>query len=156
MGGGELCRALRSESTLHPTVSLWPHNIYLLTFPSLCELPFLPLKFQSPTSNTLFCLQLKMVFTARVWTILIDDSLFLGLSHVYHLAKLLLDFLLLLSLLSTEFLDQAEKLKRVEENVLLSNKALMTPGTKPSNSTEQERKTDSKGGGLPITFEQVS
>ena len=95
-----------------------------------------------------------MVFTARVWIILIGDSVFLGLSHVYHLAKLLLDFLLLLSLLSTEFLDQAE-LKRVEESVLLPNRALMTPGTKPFNSTEQERKTDSKGGGLPITFEQV-
>ena len=83
-----------------------------------------------------------MVFTARVWTILIGDSVFLGLSHVYHLAKLLLDFLLFLSLLSTEFLDQAEELKRVEESVLLPNRALMTPGTKPSNSTEQERKTD--------------
>lgn len=32
----------------------------------------------------------------------------------------------------------------------------MAPGAKPSNSTEQERKTDSKRGGLPITSEQVS
>ena len=56
VGGGQLCRALRSESTLRPTVSLWSHNIYLLTFPSPCELPFSPLIFQSPTPNTLFCL----------------------------------------------------------------------------------------------------
>lgn len=57
---------------------------------------------------------------------------------------ILLNFCLIfsLSLLSTEFLDQAEELKRVEESVLLPNRALMTPGTKPSNSTEQERKTD--------------
>ena len=93
VGGGQLCRALRSESTLRPTVSLWSQNIYLLTFPFPCELPFSPLNFQSPIPYTLFCLLLKMVFTARVWTILIGDSVFLGLSHVYHLAKLLLDFL---------------------------------------------------------------
>ena len=39
-----------------------------------------------------------MVFTSRVSTILLDDPVFLGLSPVYHLAKLLLDFLLLFSL----------------------------------------------------------
>lgn len=56
VGGGQLCRALRSESTLRPTVSLWSQNIYLLTFPFPCELPFSPLNFQSPIPNTLFCL----------------------------------------------------------------------------------------------------
>ena len=80
-------------------------------------------------------------------------------SWVSPLYTILLNFCLIFSsysLLSTEFSAQTEELIRVEENVLLPNRALMTPGTKPSNSTEQERKTDSKGGGLRTTSEQVS
>ena len=63
-----------------------------LTFVSLC-FSWSPPQLMSPSTNILFCLQLKMVFKVKALAILVSYSVLWGLSHVYMFAKHLFDFL---------------------------------------------------------------
>ena len=63
----------------------------IFVFPSPCELPSSPLKFQTTTLNILFYLKLKMVFEVRdsaIWrSYLVFPSLFQGVFHIRMHAK---------------------------------------------------------------------
>ena len=68
-------------------------------FPSPCSLFSSPLKSQT-TAHHLFCLQLKMIFKARISAIVARYSVFLGSLLCIPIFKLLFDFLLLICLMS--------------------------------------------------------
>ena len=107
------------------TVSAWPrkhlftkHLVFHLHVKCL-------LKFQTFTPQSIFCLQVKMIFKVKVWVVLSRHCFSWFLPSVL-ITKLPFAFLLLLCLMSIQFLDQSEKFS-FQKNFFLPESGNLKP-----------------------------
>lgn len=92
-------------------------------FPSLHESPSSLLKSQTTALNIFVPLQMKMAFKVRAWTVLVNYSVFLGLSHVY----VLLNFCLIISNQSVSCQSNSQNRQKNPEEKRKISSSLTSP-----------------------------